>query len=309
MVHFLRQWLSASTLMLVATSVAASFHAFAIEQVYSNADGTVQFIVLHEAMGAADANLWSGHALTSTHAGVAKTFPFGTDLPSAATAGKRVLVGTNGLAALGFITPDYVMPDGFLATDGVVIDYAGVDQVTFASLPTDGVNALGRSGAPMPNLATNFAGAAVALPALSVAAIEYYNASLDHYFISTLQPDIDALDTGRTAGWARTGETFRVYPSQASGGAGVSPVCRFYIPPQHGNSHFFSASPAECALIQQKAATDANYSGSVFESPSVFYIGLPDTSTGACPDGTESVYCACGTSAPIPITAIRAILQ
>ncbi len=109
-------------------------------------------------------------------------------------------------------------------------------------------------GATVPNVATNFAGKAVSFPALPVTSVEYYNAGLDHYFISNLQPDIDALDTGRIAGWARTGQSFRVFPSQASGGAGVNPVCRFYIPPAHGNSHFFSASPAECNSIQQKIA-------------------------------------------------------
>jgi hypothetical protein len=37
-----------------------------------------------------------------------------------------------------------------------------------------------------------------------------------------------------------------VSPSQAAGGAGVNPVCRIRIPPP-GDSHFFSADPAECA--------------------------------------------------------------
>ncbi len=146
------------------------------------------------------------------------------------------------------------------------------------------------SGATVPNVATNFAGKAVTLPALPVTAVEYYHAGLDHYFISSLQQEIDTLDTGRIAGWARTGQSFRVFPSQASGGASVNPVCRFYIPPVHGNSHFFSASPAECNLVVQKTATDPNFSGYVFESPNVFYATLPDTTTGACPAGTAPVY-------------------
>src|SRR4029077_6755862 len=51
-----------------------------------------------------------------------------------------------------------------------------------------------------------------------------------------------------------------------------------------------SASPPECASIQQKTTTDPNYSGYVFESPSVFFIALPDTSTGACRAGTGPVF-------------------
>jgi len=280
----------ALAIAVAACAAWASFHTFAIEQVYSNADGTVQYVVLHETLAANGENLWSGHAFTSTHAGITKSFTFPADLPSIATAGKRVLIGTQGLAALGFVTPDYVIPNGFLATDGATLDYAGADTITYASLPTDGTGAINHAGATVVNLATNFAGKAVSLPALPVTSIEYYNAALDHYFISNLQPDIDALDTGRIPGWARTGQSFKVFPSQASGGAGVNPVCRFYIPPAHGNSHFFSASPAECSLIQQKATTDPNYSGYVFESPAVFFVALPDTTTGACPAGTAPVY-------------------
>lgn len=118
-------------------------------------------------------------------------------------------------------------------------------------------------------------------------AIEYYHAGLDHYFVSPLAPDIAALDSGRLAGWVRTGQSFTVALAPAGG---ENPVCRFYIPPQHGDSHFLSASPAECAAVLQKIATDPNYSGYVYETPSAFYIALPDTTTGACPAGTVPVY-------------------
>jgi hypothetical protein len=275
---------------LAATAAWADYQNFAIEQVYSNADGTVQFVVLHETQGTSGGNNWSGRAFTSTHAGVTKSFAFLADLPAAATANKRVLIGTQGLAALAFIVPDYVIPNGFLAVDGGTLNFAGADTVTYASLPTDGFGAINRTGATIANTATNFSARSVALPALPVSAIEYYHAGLDHYFISSLQHEIDTLDAGRIPGWARTGQSFRVYPSQASGGGGVNPVCRFYIPPAHGNSHFFSASPAECNVVVQKTATDPNFSGYVFESPNVFYAGLPDTTTGACPAGTAPVF-------------------
>ena len=249
---------------MAATSAWADYQTFAIERVYSNADGTVQFVVLHETQGTNGGNNWSGRTFTSTHAGVTKSFSFPADLASAATANQRVLVGTQGLAALSFIAPDYVIPNGFLAVDGGTLNFAGADTFTYAALPTDGVGAINRTGATVANAATNFSAKSVALPALPVSAIEYHHAGLDHYFISSLQQEIDTLDSGRIAGWARTGQSFRVYPSQASGGSGVNPVCRFYIPPAHGNSHFFSASPAECNVVVQKTATDPNFSGYVF---------------------------------------------
>jgi mono/diheme cytochrome c family protein len=118
-------------------------------------------------------------------------------------------------------------------------------------------------------------------PPVTVEVIEFYNASQDHYFISSLQPDINALDSGYFPGWVRTGETFKAYP-QANPGA--SPVCRFYIPPVDGDSHFYSASPAECAAVQ------ASYPVFVLESSNVMYIDVPDPTTGACPAGDIPVY-------------------
>ena len=111
--------------------------------------------------------------------------------------------------------------------------------------------------------------------------IEYYNATLDHYFISALQADIAALDSGKFPGWARTGKTFGAHLAAI---AGASPVCRFYLPPANGDSHFYSASPAECGDVKTK------FPSFVYESPNVMYIGLPDASTGACPAGFAQVY-------------------
>ncbi len=108
--------------------------------------------------------------------------------------------------------------------------------------------------------------------------------------MSGLAPDIDALDSGRFPGWARTGLGFRAFPSQALGGPGASPACRYYIPPEHGDSHFISASPAECAALAAKILVDPNYSGYILETPAEFYIALPDTTTGACPANAVPVY-------------------
>jgi len=155
----------AMILLLVTTAASAAFHLFRIEQLYSNADGTVQFVVMHQEPAANGENLWAGNALTSTRGGATKVFTFPANLPSSATAGRRVLVATPGFAALGLVPPDYVMPSGFLPMDGGTVNYAGVDQVTYLSLPTDGVTAINRNGATIPNVATNFAGASASVTA------------------------------------------------------------------------------------------------------------------------------------------------
>ncbi len=119
-------------------------------------------------------------------------------------------------------------------------------------------------------------------PAGLVAATEFYNAKLDHYFISTNPVEINNLDSGATIGWVRTGFRFMVYNIQA---AATNPVCRFYRAPAYGDSHFYSASPAECAATAAAHPVDW-----IYESPSVFYVRLPDTGTGVCPGGTRAVY-------------------
>lgn len=120
--------------------------------------------------------------------------------------------------------------------------------------------------------------------------VEFYNASLDHYFITPLADEIAALDSGRIGGWTRTGFVFDAFAGSPGDGRPVSPVCRFYIPPEHGDSHFLSASPAECAAVLAKIPSDPNFSNYVEETAAEFYIALPDATTGACPSGTVPVY-------------------
>jgi len=75
----------------------------------------------------------------------------------------------------------------------------------------------------MPNRAANLAGASASLVALPVATVvEYYNAALDHYFITWAAAEIAILDEGVTIkGWSRTGAAFRTYTAAQ---AGTSPV-------------------------------------------------------------------------------------
>jgi hypothetical protein len=115
----------------------------------------------------------------------------------------------------------------------------------------------------------------------TVAVIEYYHAKLDHYFVTARADDIEALDSGRFGGWTRTGQTFTAYPAFVDG---ASPVCRFYLPPADGDSHFFSASEAECTEVASKFPTF------VLEDREAMYVKLPDAVTGTCATGSTPVY-------------------
>jgi serine protease len=124
--------------------------------------------------------------------------------------------------------------------------------------------------------------AQAALPqAVPAQVVEFYSATLNHYFMSSSPGDITALDTGVFAGWQRTGYSFLAYNTAAPAS---NPVCRFYRAPQYGDSHFYSASPQECA------DTAARFPDWIYERAAAFYILLPDTTSGACTAGTHPVW-------------------
>ncbi len=127
-------------------SALASFHLWDIEEVYSNADGSVQFVRLSSKSDGQ--GLLTGHALTFTGPGGPRTFTFSTNLASNATANRSLLIGTSTLQSLYGIVPDYVIPSSFFAKGvGANLDFAGADSVSLAALPTDGIKSLNaRSG-------------------------------------------------------------------------------------------------------------------------------------------------------------------
>jgi len=272
-----------ATAALSITPAQAAFHLFRIDQIYSNGDGSVQYVVIREATGTNGENFWAGNSLRTTNvAGISKNSPFPSNLPSSSTASRSVLIATPGFAALNLVTPDFTIPARFIPTDGGTLDYAsGTDHISLPPLPTDGATAIDRNGTPVAGAPKNFGNATGTMTAMAVTSVEFYNASLDHYFISALAPDIDALDSGRISGWTRTGRVFGVFPSQA-GGAGVTPVCRIIIPPPHGDSHFFGRSLQECT------ETLAKFPFMSQETPDAFFITLPVA--GVCPGGTIPVY-------------------
>jgi serine protease len=122
---------------------------------------------------------------------------------------------------------------------------------------------------------------ALASNAAPVPVVEYYWAARDHYFITANPLEIAALDASPPGGWVRTGQSFGAYAQAA---AISSRVCRFYIPPLYGDSHYFSASADECSAVEVK------FPVLLEETARAFYIDLPDLNTGACPAGTMPVY-------------------
>ena len=190
----------------------AAFHLFRIDQVFSNADGTIQYVVLRESTGSNGENFWQGNRLTTTGgAGGPQQLQFPSNLPSGDTASKSVLVATSGFAALNLVTPDFTIPAGFIPIGGGTLNYANVDQIQLPAVPTDGATAIDRNGTHVAATATNFAGVSAAV---NVAAPPPPAAT----------PDLD--QQGLTGSWyeaAESGQGFEieVFPDFVSPGTGL----------------------------------------------------------------------------------------
>jgi serine protease len=115
-----------------------------------------------------------------------------------------------------------------------------------------------------------------------VTVVEFLNRDLQHYFMTASPVEIDAIDAGLAGtGWSRTGYAFRTVPITGAEEV-MRPVCRFYGRPGSGpNSHFYTASAAECALLQVAG------SAWMFEGW-VFGVDLPQD--GRCRPGYKPLY-------------------
>jgi hypothetical protein len=160
--------LSTVLAVLPAAPGHASFITWEVNEVFSNADGTIQFIEFFESNNQNGQRSFDGKQLKTFVTGAAPSNPlnvytFTEDLPSDLTANKFALIATAGFASLpGAVTPDFVMPDGFIDLSQVVeIELGVIDEYKFTlgAIPTNGTNSLHRVGTPVgPNSPTNFAG-------------------------------------------------------------------------------------------------------------------------------------------------------
>ena len=140
------------------------------------------------------------------------------------------------------------------------------------------------------------------LRAATLDAVEYYNAALDHYFVTASPDEIAKLDAGCFVGWQRTQLRFKVF-DPATPVSGAVPVCRFYGRPAAGlDSHFYSASAAECAEVRQR------FPGAwIEETDNAFGVVAARSADRAVSRRPASRSIGSGTNGSIPTTASRRI--
>jgi hypothetical protein len=123
-------------------------------------------------------------------------------------------------------------------------------------------------------------GLGVASVSPTVDVIEFYNAPLNHYFLTAVSEEAASIDQGLVGpNWQRTGQSFRSFAAGTTTG-GAFDVCRFWGAPGIGpSSHFYTADPGECAGV--KTNPRWLYEGIAFRAM------LPIA--GLCPAATEPV--------------------
>ena len=146
-------------LLLVGSANSyAVYDQWRINEVFSNADGTVQFIEMKTTVSGQQ--FLRGATISSSQAGLTKSYVFDTapNDGSNYSPPKTFLIGTVGFATLAIVNPDYIVPNGFIFSSNMTINFAGVDIVSFPSIPTDGYHSVDRTGITAANSPANFAG-------------------------------------------------------------------------------------------------------------------------------------------------------
>ncbi|MCC6194644.1 MAG: beta-propeller fold lactonase family protein [Burkholderiales bacterium] len=217
-------------------------------------------------------------------------FPMGQNPYAVTTVGKMPTVPLWSLVGAHFGRPIAVgggrPPYAFAVTSGTLPPGLALDAATgflSGTFTTPGaydygVQVTDSAGAKATRSFT-FTIQAAPAPAIGTA-IEFHNQSLDHYFITHVADEIAKLDAGTVIkGWARTSKSFPVYTAAK---ADTSPVCRYYIPPGLGDSHFFGRGSVECNATGQKNPSF------VLEDPAFMHMVLP--AAGVCPANTINVH-------------------
>lgn len=121
----------------------AGVHLWRVKEIFSNPDGTIQFIEIATCCGSTGENFLAGQVLRSN----TSIFTFPANV-AGSTLNKHVLLATSGFAALpGAPPPDHIIANNFFSTTADTIAFAVYDTLVFTSgqLPTDGTTSLNKN--------------------------------------------------------------------------------------------------------------------------------------------------------------------
>jgi hypothetical protein len=293
----------------VATALLAAFGALAsaveadvsIVQVYSSPDGEYQAILLEDDVDDGVDRFRGVTLVMEDDRGGTRfaTLASGRLLEAAVDVHgrRRFLAATPSLGV--WLRAQAELPDAFLDTAGGTIAifgggagrrYPALDESdAHGAIAFDPMGRAVRSNFALAShpkampASDAAAGDFFALPAPAALVREYRSVAGERYRLAITQHEKAALDTGREPGWRRTGRYFRTLdPLDASAG-GTVPVCRYYLPPPHGDTRIHSAHAAECAAIARAIP------GAILEARDAFRAALPHDD-GSCPAPLKPLY-------------------
>lgn len=109
--------------------------------------------------------------------------------------------------------------------------------------------------------------------------VEFYNPRADHYFITADPAEVPLVLSG--GDWFLTGQSFKAWRAPPAAAFAAAPVCRFFGGYKGGpNSHFYTADPAECAVVRD---------GPTWTLESLDFFIRRESPGFTCPDGYLSV--------------------
>lgn len=154
-----RMLLVAVVVGLKANLAWAAAHTWDVNEVFSNADGTIQFVELREANGTPNEINVGGRPISSSS--FAHSFTIDSNVTSPSS-NRHLLFATQAFADLpGAPTPDQIIPAGlvpFFDVTGDTVTYNPYDSFVFGPVPTDGVHSMNDGNIVAINTPTNYAG-------------------------------------------------------------------------------------------------------------------------------------------------------
>lgn len=141
--------------LILGQAVFAGGHTWKVKEIFSNADGTIQYVEVWEANGTAGEIGTANHNVSSN----SHFFTIPSNVASPTTF-KSLLLATQGFADLNVVRPDYIIADNFFSLTTDSISYVPLHTMTFLAgqLPTDGVMALAADLTTVVNSPENYAG-------------------------------------------------------------------------------------------------------------------------------------------------------
>lgn len=146
-------------LLLFYSPLLLAFEQWRISEIFTSNDGRLQYIVL--TTSAMNQNNLAGRVLVSRDAagGNERSYTFPTNL-SGSTQNRSVLIATQSFSSTTNLTLDYVIPAGFIHTEGGSVNFANVHALSYQAveLPRNGRQALKADKSVATAAPTNFLG-------------------------------------------------------------------------------------------------------------------------------------------------------